>query len=116
MTPDVYARKRRLRFYQALGAGVDSILSPEVVEDDVILASAKGAVGVHLAEHGFALVLGLTRGLHTALRDPDYRLREPIRIEHPDVDASISRRRGRRADYYSSGALGGTAGSDDGNV
>jgi phosphoglycerate dehydrogenase-like enzyme len=85
VTPDVYARNRRLRFYHALGAGVDSILSPELVESDVVLASEKGAVGVHLAEHAFALVLGLTRGLHTALRDPDYRLREPIRIEQREL-------------------------------
>jgi phosphoglycerate dehydrogenase-like enzyme len=36
-------------------------------------------VGIHLAEHAFALLLGLTRGLHTAQRTPDYSLREPIR-------------------------------------
>src|SRR5262249_210397 len=38
-------------------------------------------VGIHLAEHAFALLLALTRGLHTALRRPDYELREPIRKE-----------------------------------
>jgi phosphoglycerate dehydrogenase-like enzyme len=42
-------------------------------------------VGVHLAEHAFALLLGLTRGVHTALRDPDYRLREPIRREQREL-------------------------------
>jgi len=47
----------------------------------VILASEKGEVGIHLAEHAFALLLGLTRGLHTAMRTPDYSLREPIRKE-----------------------------------
>ena len=44
------------------------------------LASEKGGVGIHLAEHAFALLLGLTRGLHTAIRQPDYTLREPIRL------------------------------------
>src|SRR4029434_391405 len=48
---------------------------------EVILASEKGEVGIHLAEHAFALLLALTRGLHTALRRPDYDLREPIRKE-----------------------------------
>ena len=83
--PDVFACQRRLRYYHALGAGVDSILTPELVGSDVILASEKGQVGVHLAEHAFALLLGLTRGLHTALRDPDYRHREPIRREQREL-------------------------------
>jgi phosphoglycerate dehydrogenase-like enzyme len=47
----------------------------------VVLASEKGEVGIHLAEHAFALLLGLTRGLHTAIRTPDFGLREPIRKE-----------------------------------
>jgi phosphoglycerate dehydrogenase-like enzyme len=85
VAPDVFMHARRLRYYHALGAGVDSILSPELVESDVILASEKGQVGIHLAEHAFALLLGLTRGLHTALREPDYRLREPIRREQREL-------------------------------
>ena len=82
---DVFAAHRRLRYYHALGAGVDSILAPELVESDVILASEKGEVGVHLAEHAFALLLGLTRGVHTALRRPDFGLREPIRREQREL-------------------------------
>ena len=73
MPPDVFILNRRLRYYHCIGAGVDSILSPELVQSDVILASEKGEVGIHLAEHAFALMLGLTRGLHTAIREPDYR-------------------------------------------
>jgi phosphoglycerate dehydrogenase-like enzyme len=83
--PEIFPCARRLRYYHCLGAGVDSILSPELIESDVILASEKGEVGIHLAEHAFALLLGLTRGLHTALRDPDYRLREPIRKEQREL-------------------------------
>ncbi|MEK7446391.1 MAG: D-2-hydroxyacid dehydrogenase [candidate division NC10 bacterium] len=83
--PDIYVLNRRLRYYHSIGAGVDALLCPELVESDVILASEKGGVGVHLAEHAFALLLGLTRGVHTALRDPDYRLREPIRREQREI-------------------------------
>src|SRR5437667_1503766 len=79
VTPDGLGQARRLRYYHSIGAGVDAILSPELVESDVVLASEKGEVGIHLAEHAFALLLGLTRGIHTALRTPDYSLREPIR-------------------------------------
>jgi phosphoglycerate dehydrogenase-like enzyme len=83
--PDVFVLNRRLRYYHCIGAGVDSILSPELVQSDVILASEKGEVGIHLAEHAFALMLGLTRGLHTAIREPDYRNREPIRREQREL-------------------------------
>ena len=79
VAPDVYVLNRRLRYYHSIGAGVDAVLCPELVESDVVLASEKGTVGIHLAEHAFALLLGLTRGLQTALRRPDYTLREPIR-------------------------------------
>lgn len=82
---DVFVHQRRLRYYHALGAGVDAILSPELINSDVVLASEKGEVGIHLAEHAFALLLGLTRGIHTALREPDYRLREPIRREQREL-------------------------------
>src|SRR5262249_58412196 len=82
---ETFLRARRLRYYQSIGAGVDAILTPELVRSDVVLASEKGGVGIHLAEHAFALLLGLTRGLHTALRDPDYRHRESIRLEQREL-------------------------------
>jgi phosphoglycerate dehydrogenase-like enzyme len=85
VTPEIFTLNRRLRYYHCLGAGVDSVLSPELVESDVILASEKGEVGIHLAEHAFALLLGLTRGLHTALREPDFSLREPIRKQQREL-------------------------------
>jgi phosphoglycerate dehydrogenase-like enzyme len=85
VAPDTYVLHRRLRYYHSIGAGVDAVLCPELVESDVPLASEKGTVGIHLAEHAFALLLGLTRGLHTALRRPDYALREPIRLEQREL-------------------------------
>lgn len=85
VSAEVLAQAKRLRLYQSIGAGVDAILTPELVESDVILSSEKGRVGIHLAEHAFALLLGLTRGLHTALRRPDFGLREPIRREQREL-------------------------------
>jgi phosphoglycerate dehydrogenase-like enzyme len=78
---DLFVSAKRLRYYHSIGAGVDAILTPELVNSEVILASEKGEVGIHLAEHAFALLLTITRGIHTALRKPDYSLREPIRKE-----------------------------------
>jgi D-2-hydroxyacid dehydrogenase (NADP+) len=83
--PDVYPLAKRLRLYQSIGAGVDSALCPELIADDVPLSSEKGGVGIHLAEHAFALLLALTRGLHTAIRTPDYGLRESIRTEQREL-------------------------------
>jgi phosphoglycerate dehydrogenase-like enzyme len=82
---EIFLKARRLRYYQSIGAGVDAILTPELVRSDILLASEKGGVGIHLAEHAFALLLGLTRGLHTALRDPDYRHRESIRLAQREL-------------------------------
>lgn len=83
--PDVYPLAKRLRLYQSIGAGVDSALCPELIADDVPLSSEKGGVGVHLAEHAFALLLTLSRGIHTAIRTQDYGLRESIRVDQREL-------------------------------
>ena len=82
---DVFLVAKRLRYYHSIGAGVDAILTPELVQSDIPLASEKGDVGIHLAEHAFALLLGLTRGLQRAIREPDFKLREPIRREQREL-------------------------------
>jgi phosphoglycerate dehydrogenase-like enzyme len=83
--PDNFSLAPKLRLYHSIGAGVDSILTAELANSNVPLASEKGEVGIHLAEHAFALLLGLTRGLHTAIRTPDYDLREPIRVHQREL-------------------------------
>ena len=62
ISQEMFARRQKLKWMQSWGAGVDGLLHPELVESDVVLCSAKGWVGVHLAEHAMALLLGLTRG------------------------------------------------------
>ena len=85
VSPEIFGLAGKLFYYHSLGAGVDAILTPELVDSDVVLASEKGEVGIHLAEHAFALLLTLTRGLHTAIRTPDYSLREPIRKDQREL-------------------------------
>lgn len=85
VAPDIYPLARRLRLYQSIGAGVDSALCPELINDDVPLSSEKGGVGVHLAEHALGLLLTLTRGIHTAIRTPDYGLRASIRVDQSEI-------------------------------
>ena len=79
LSEEMFAQASSLGWVQATGAGVDSRLFPDLVESDVVLTSAKGTVGVHLAEHAMALLLGLTRGIATAVRNPGWDQRMPIR-------------------------------------
>ncbi|MGI8551632.1 MAG: D-2-hydroxyacid dehydrogenase [Dehalococcoidia bacterium] len=78
---ELFRHAPQLRWIQAVGAGIDKMLYPELVQSDVILTSEKGQVGVHLAEHAFALLLGITRGIQRALRQPRWQTRLVIR-EH----------------------------------
>lgn len=64
----MYRAARKLRWVHAIASGVDSFLYDELRTGDVILTSEKGLVGEHLADHGFGLLLMLTRQLATALR------------------------------------------------
>lgn len=69
----------QLKWVQVLGAGVDGLLFPEFVESDIILLSAKGYVGPHLADQTWALILGLIRGVGRAVRERTWENRWSIR-------------------------------------
>ncbi len=79
VSPALFHQAKKLRWVQAVGAGIDPMLFPEFVDSDVTLTSEKGHVGIHLAEHAFALLLGLTRGVDRAIRNPRWETRYPIR-------------------------------------
>jgi phosphoglycerate dehydrogenase-like enzyme len=55
----------RLRFVQAIGAGTDQFPREALGARGIRLASAQGANEVAVAEHAIALMLALTRHLHT---------------------------------------------------
>lgn len=78
ITPEVIKRGRQLQWIHALGAGVDRIVE-SLAGTPIRLTSEKGGVGPHLAEHAFALLLAVTRGIATAIRNPNWRMRPPIR-------------------------------------
>ena len=49
----LFENAKQLKWVQVLSAGVDGLLFPEFAKSDVILTSAKGFVGPHLADrHG----------------------------------------------------------------
>ncbi len=60
---------RVVRWVHTSSAGVDELLGPHVLDRDFIFTSGKGySVANLLAEHAFALLLSLTRGLVKAAR------------------------------------------------
>lgn len=79
LVPDLYRYAERLRWVQAVGAGVDRYLEGPFVTSDVVLTSEKGLVGPHLAEQAFGLLLALTRGIALAIRGRRWDARIPIR-------------------------------------
>ena len=68
----MFERAQALKWVQSISSGVDMFLYDEFVESEVVLTSEKGLVGEHLADHGFGLLLALTRQIKTAiLHGPD---------------------------------------------
>jgi len=60
---DEFKRAKNLKWIQTTGAGVDSLIYPEIIESDVIITNASGIHPIPIAEHTFALILAITRGL-----------------------------------------------------
>ena len=79
LSREEFRRAGSLRWIQAPAAGVDGVLTPELRASDVILTSAKGFVGIHLAEHAMALLLALSRRVARAARTRTWEDKWPIR-------------------------------------
>lgn len=76
----LFENAMELKWVQVWAAGVDGILFPEFVESDVVLTSAKGYVGTHLADQAWALILGLLRGIGRAVRERTWDNKMSIRL------------------------------------
>ncbi|MHB8574744.1 MAG: D-2-hydroxyacid dehydrogenase [Dehalococcoidia bacterium] len=79
MRPALFVHAERVRWIQAVGAGVDAYVQGPLVTSEVVLTSEKGLVGTHLAEQAFALLLAVTRGIAISLREKRWDARIPIR-------------------------------------
>lgn len=62
----------RLRWVQSGGAGIETIIAhPEIVEGDIVVTNTRGAHAPFVAEHAFAMMLALHRGLPAFLKDQE---------------------------------------------
>ena len=61
MPPKLFAASTALRWVHATASGIDGFMYPEFRDSDVLLTGEKGLVGGHLADHGFGLLLAITR-------------------------------------------------------
>ena len=64
----IFEAAPRLRWVHATASGVDMFMYPEFVNSDIVLTGEKGLVGGHLADHGFGLLLALTRRIAMAVQ------------------------------------------------
>ncbi len=65
---EIFVAGKKLRWAQIRGAGVEASLYPEMVESDVILTNTSGAYDIPIADHAFAMMLCLARGLNIFIR------------------------------------------------
>jgi phosphoglycerate dehydrogenase-like enzyme len=68
VTPELLRAARKLRWVQVGSAGVETYLSPELVESEVVLTNAKGIYGTQLAEHTLAFIFAFARNFHVLWR------------------------------------------------
>jgi phosphoglycerate dehydrogenase-like enzyme/glyoxylase-like metal-dependent hydrolase (beta-lactamase superfamily II) len=76
---DIVKAGKKLRWIQIGHAGVDKDLVAEVVNSDVVVTNTARIYGPNVADTAMALLLSLTRGLHTQLhpRTPDNPISDP---------------------------------------
>lgn len=78
LTPDLLAAAPHLRWVQAPTASLEHYLFPELVEHDCWLSNMRGLFSDVVAEHAFALLLGLARHIPTYARQQFERHWAPV--------------------------------------
>ena len=78
----------KLKWVHSASSGVDIYAYPEFRDSEIVLTGEKGLVGGHLADHGFALLLTMTRNLQRAIKlGPEgWASRAELRAEELELD------------------------------
>ncbi|MEO7598434.1 MAG: D-2-hydroxyacid dehydrogenase [Opitutus sp.] len=67
VTPEVIRAAKKLKWVQVNSAGVENVLFPELRDSEITLTNMKIVQGIEIADHAFALLLGLTRRIDLAM-------------------------------------------------
>lgn len=82
LSPELYAAAKKLKWLQAMSAGVEWLAQiPDVADSELIVTNTRGAHAQTIAEHTFALILSLTRRIKAHLRDQIARDWDPKRYK-----------------------------------
>ena len=88
MPEPLFAAAPNLKWVHASASGVDMFMYPAFRDSPIPLSGEKGLVGGHLADHGFGLLLALTRRIATAIRlGPEaWAHREELRVTELELE------------------------------
>jgi phosphoglycerate dehydrogenase-like enzyme len=61
---ELVKRAKKLKWFQAVGAGINHLLTPEFIKRGIMLTNTRGNHTIPVSEHAFALLLALTRRIY----------------------------------------------------
>jgi phosphoglycerate dehydrogenase-like enzyme len=67
ISPELFRAAKKLKWVHIFSAGVETYRFPEFLNSDVTLTNARVIQGPEIADHAFALLLSLTRGLYRVI-------------------------------------------------
>jgi phosphoglycerate dehydrogenase-like enzyme len=67
ISPDLFRTLKKLKWIHITSAGVERYRFPELINSDVVMTNARVIQGPEIADHAFALLLSLTRGLYRVI-------------------------------------------------
>jgi phosphoglycerate dehydrogenase-like enzyme len=101
LTPDLLGLAHKLRWVQSTGASQENHLFPEFIASDIVLTNVAGIYSEEIADHVYALILGLTRQIPRFTRNQDRHYWEPR------VGALVGTLAGRTLGVIGLGGIGG---------
>jgi D-2-hydroxyacid dehydrogenase (NADP+) len=79
---NLFARAPKLKWLQAMSAGVDMLMNDELKRSSIVLTNMRGISAVPVAESAFALILALAKSLHICFEQKQQRLWKQF---HPEI-------------------------------
>jgi phosphoglycerate dehydrogenase-like enzyme len=77
LTLELFNLSKKLRWVQTPIASLENYMFPELIESDILMTNVAGIYNEEIADHVFALILGITRQIPRFTRNQDKRYWEP---------------------------------------